>query len=49
MKKKSGPSAGIPRASGERDSPVGGFYPNLQVSYLVFLYVHRGYRRQCEK
>ncbi|EMR90381.1 putative phd-finger domain-containing protein [Botrytis cinerea BcDW1] len=30
MKKKSGPSAGIPRASGERDSPVGGFYPNLQ-------------------
>ncbi|ESZ92138.1 hypothetical protein SBOR_7469 [Sclerotinia borealis F-4128] len=24
MKKKSGPSAGIPRASGERDSPVGG-------------------------
>ncbi|KAI9641532.1 hypothetical protein NHQ30_010344 [Ciborinia camelliae] len=30
MKKKSGPSAGIPRASGERDSPVGGSYPNQQ-------------------
>ncbi|QSZ29449.1 hypothetical protein DSL72_003963 [Monilinia vaccinii-corymbosi] len=28
MKKKSGPSAGIPRASGERDSPIGGSYPS---------------------
>ncbi|APA14982.1 hypothetical protein sscle_14g097520 [Sclerotinia sclerotiorum 1980 UF-70] len=28
MKKKSGPSAGIPRASGERNSPVGGYYTN---------------------
>ncbi|KAJ8058786.1 hypothetical protein OCU04_011774 [Sclerotinia nivalis] len=30
MKKKSGPSAGIPRASGERNSPVGGYYTNQQ-------------------
>ncbi|RAL60534.1 hypothetical protein DID88_009730 [Monilinia fructigena] len=30
MKKKSGPSAGIPRASGERDSPIGGSYPSQQ-------------------
>lgn len=34
MKKKSGPSAGIPRASGERDSPTGGSYLNQQVSYF---------------
>jgi hypothetical protein len=33
MKKKAGPSAGIPRASGERNSPVGnGSFPNNQVS-----------------
>jgi hypothetical protein len=33
MKKKPGPSAGIPRASGERNSPVGnGTVPNNQVS-----------------
>jgi hypothetical protein len=33
MKKKAGPSAGIPRASGERNSPVGnGAVPNNQVS-----------------
>jgi hypothetical protein len=33
MKKKAGPSAGIPRASGERNSPVGnGTLPNNQVS-----------------
>jgi hypothetical protein len=33
MKKKAGPSAGIPRASGERNSPVGnGTFPNNQVS-----------------
>jgi hypothetical protein len=33
MKKKAGPSAGIPRASGERNSPVGnGAFPNNQVS-----------------